>query len=279
MPLTRDTSPHDQLIVAEDPARRIRIGTAIERDVSGQVPATPSSVMDLDLLPFLAVTALVMAVPGPSVLYAVTQRLERGRTAGVAAVLGLETGLLVHVLAACLGVSALVAASPSLLTALRFAGAGYLVLFGLRQLGFRLPRPSTLRPAMPLPAMPLPGMPPAAAAPAGSPIGWAPTTTTKETVRLWPVFRAGLLVDLLNPKTAIFFLALVPQFVPGGALTASAAATMVVCVVGLGLLFDGGYAAVAGGLQRRRGLSAVGRWGPSLAGGCFLALAAATFLG
>ena len=272
MPVTRDTSPHDQLIVAEDLARRIRT-TAIERDVSSQVPATPSSVMDLDLLPFLAVTALVMAVPGPSVLYAVTQRLERGRTAGVAAVLGLETGLLVHVLAACLGVSALVAASPSLLTALRFAGAGYLVLLGLRQLGFRLRRPPTLRPGLPRP-----GRPPAAAPTMGSPIGWAPTTT-KETVRLWPVFRAGLLVDLLNPKTVIFFLALVPQFVPGGALTVAAGATMVVCVVGLGLLFDGGYAAVAGGLQRRRGLSAVGRWGPSLAGGCFLALAAVTFLG
>lgn len=232
--------------------------------------------MDLDLLPFLAVTALVMAVPGPSVLYAVTQRLERGRTAGVAAVLGLETGLLVHVLAACVGVSALVAASPSLLTALRFAGAGYLVLLGLRQLGFRLRRPSTLRPGLPLPGLPLPGLPPSA--PVGSPVGRAPTTT-KETVRLWPVYRAGLLVDLLNPKTVIFFLALLPQFVPGGALTASAAATMVICVVGLGLLFDGGYAAVAGGLQRRRGLSSVGRWGPSLAGGCFLALAAVTFLG
>jgi threonine/homoserine/homoserine lactone efflux protein len=223
--------------------------------------------MDLDLLPFLAVTALVMAVPGPSVLYAVTQRLERGRTAGVAAVLGLETGLLVHVLAACLGVSALVAASPSLLTALRFAGAGYLVLLGLRQLGLRLPRPSTLRVATPV----VPAIAPA------STIGWAPTTS--ETVRLWPVFRAGLLVDLLNPKTVIFFLALLPQFVPDGALTASAAATMVICVVGLGLLFDGGYAAVAGGLQRRRGLGAASRWGPSVAGGCFLALAAVTFLG
>ena len=54
---------------------------------------------------------------------------------------------------------------------------------------------------------------------------------------------------------------------------------MVVCVVGLGLLFDGGYAAVAGGLQRRQGLRVVRRWAPSLAGGCFLALAAVTFLG
>ena len=249
--------------------------------------------MDLDLLPFLAVTALVMAVPGPSVLYAVTQRLERGRPAGVAAVLGLETGLLVHVLAACLGVSALIAASPSMLTVLRVAGAGYLVLLGLRQLGVRLPRPSLPRPSLSRPSLSRPSLSepsrpslppvvppplPVAATPAGGTIVLTPTGTD-QTVRLWPVFRAGLLIDLLNPKTVLFFLALLPQFVPGGALTASSAAVLVICVVGLGLLFDGGYAALAGGLQRRRGLTAVGRWGPSLAGVCFLALAAVTFLG
>jgi threonine/homoserine/homoserine lactone efflux protein len=234
--------------------------------------------MDLDLLPFLGVTALVMAVPGPSVLYAVSQRLERGRTAGVAAVLGLETGLLVHVLAACMGVSALIAASPSMLTALRFAGAGYLVLLGLRQLGLRLPRPSPPRSTPYPPAVP-PPLPLASTPPAGDTVVLAPIGTG-QIVRLWPVFRAGLLVDLLNPKTVIFFLALLPQFVPAGAaLTTSAAAVMVICVVGLGLLFDGGYAALAGGLQRRHGLTAVGRWGPSLAGVCFLALAAVTFLG
>jgi threonine/homoserine/homoserine lactone efflux protein len=241
-----------------------------------------------------------MAVPGPSVLYAVTQRLERGRTAGVVAVLGLETGLLVHVLAACLGVSALIAASPSMLTVLRVTGAGYLVLLGLRQLGVRLPRPSLPRLTLPRLTLPrltlsrvtlsepspsrqslLPAVPqplPMAATPTGGTIVLTPMGTT-QTVRLWPVFRAGLLIDLLNPKTVLFFLALLPQFVPGGALTASSAAVLVICVVGLGLLFDGGYAALAGGLQRRRGLTAVGRWGPSLAGVCFLALAAVTFLG
>ena len=112
--------------------------------------------MALDLLPFLGVTALVMAVPGPSVLYAVTQRLERGRTAGIVAVLGLETGLLVHVLAACLGLSALIAASPSLMTGLRYAGAGYLVVLGLRQLSLgprRSPRASLSGPPLPPPAL------------------------------------------------------------------------------------------------------------------------------
>lgn len=247
--------------------------------------------MDLDLLPFLAVTALVMAVPGPSVLYAITQRLAGGRTAGVVAVLGLETGLLVHVLAACLGVSALIAASPPTLTALRYAGAGYLVVLGVRQLGFRLPRaplswswpslsrrflrqPTVPQPSVPQPTVSLAGTHP----PYGSTILVAPAPpVAAATVRLWPVFRAGLLVDLLNPKTVIFFLALLPQFVPGGVLTASSAAVMVVCVVSLGLVFDGGYAALAGGLQRR-GLTALSRWGPPLAGGCFLTLAAATML-
>ncbi|HEY5784566.1 MAG TPA: LysE family translocator [Microlunatus sp.] len=233
--------------------------------------------MDLDLLPFLAVTALVMAVPGPSVLYAITQRLAGGRTAGVVAVLGLETGLLVHVLAACLGVSALIAASPPTLTALRYAGAGYLVVLGVRQLGLPLPRPSFSVLSLPRPTvsrltLPLPATTPSHG---GSLLVTAPGADA--TVRLWAVFRAGLLVDLLNPKTVIFFLALLPQLVPGGVLTASTAAVMVVCVVSLGLVFDGGYAALAGGLQRR-GLTALSRWGPPLAGGCFLALAAATML-
>jgi threonine/homoserine/homoserine lactone efflux protein len=236
--------------------------------------------MDLDLLPFLAVTALVMAVPGPSVLYAVTQRLERGRTAGIAAVLGLETGLLVHVLAACLGVSALVAASPSMLTALRYAGAGYLVVLGLRQLGFDL-RTLTMRrvePRLPLTRLSAPPLSLPVPTPAeGGTVLMAPSVT-EQTVRLWPVFRAGLLVDLLNPKTVIFFLALLPQFVPGGAPTASTAAVLVICVVGLGLVFDGGYALMAGGLQRR-GLPALRRWGQPVAGGCFLVLAAAAVLG
>lgn len=220
--------------------------------------------MALDLLPFLGVTALVMAVPGPSVLYAVTQRLERGRTAGIVAVLGLETGLLVHVLAACLGLSALIAASPSLMTGLRYAGAGYLVVLGLRQLGLA----SRLRPRLPL------FSPSGPASPLTSPLVTTPPPETR--VRLWPVFRAGLLVDLLNPKTVLFFLALLPQFLTGGDLTTSAAGLMVVGVVGLALVFDSGYAALAGGLQQHgRGL---GRWGPPLTGGCFLALAAATFL-
>lgn len=216
--------------------------------------------MGLELLPFLGVTALVMAVPGPSVLYAVTQRLERGRTAGLVAVLGLETGLLIHVLAACLGLSALIAASPALMTGLRYAGAAYLVVLGVQRLhldprrrGRHVPVPASADPA------------PAAA------------LLATPAVRLWSLFRGGVLVDLLNPKTVLFFLALLPQFVPGGGLTVPVAAVLVAGVVGLGLVFDGGYAAAAGSLQRRG--HRLGRWGSVLTGGCFLTLAAAAFLG
>ena len=232
-------------------------------NVSKRVGATPTSLVDLDLLPFLAVTALVMAVPGPSVLYAVTQRLERGRTAGVAAVLGLETGLLVHVLAACLGVSALIAASPSMLSGLRFAGAGYLVLLGLRQLGFGLPRPARPRLNPPPPAdRRRPGNRPRPhhRHPGGTSC-WRPTGPIRP-YGCGPCSGPGCWWTYSTPRRC-------PSSSPcyrsscRAAPTASAAAVMVICVVGLGLAFDGGYAALAGGLQRR-GLppSAVGprRW-------------------
>jgi threonine/homoserine/homoserine lactone efflux protein len=237
--------------------------------------------MGLDLLPFLGVTALVMAVPGPSVLYAVSQRLQRGRTAGIVAALGLETGLLIHVLAACLGVSALIAASPSLLTVLRYAGAAYLIVLGLRQLGIRPRRllrrlvdahhPELIPVPLPAPATGVLTVTPAAVA------LLAPPPSVAAPVRLASVYRAGLLVDLLNPKTVLFFLALVPQFVPGGDLTVGAAAVLVSCVVGLGLVFDGGYAAAANGLRQHG--ATVGRWGPTLTGGCFLVLGVVAFLG
>lgn len=211
--------------------------------------------MDIDLPGLLAVTALVMAAPGPSVLYAVAQRLQRGRLAGTVAVLGLETGLLVHVLAACLGISALIAASPALLTSLRLVGAGYLAVLGLGHLGLG-PRRRVRQPV-------------------------ASTALTIEVPPgrpdLWRVYRSGVLVDLLNPKSVLFFLALLPQFLPGR-LTWWGAAVLVGCVVGLGLLFDGGYAALAGRLRERVPMT-LSRWGSPIVGCGFLVLAATTVLG
>lgn len=220
------------------------------------------SSVDLDLLRFLGITVAVMAVPGPSVLFAITQRVQHGRVAGVVAVLGLETGLLAHVLAACLGVSAAIAATPVLLTSLQLGGAGYLAFLGLRQLGIVLPLNSGALHGSRTTVAPGPALEP------GPELGRS----------LWSIYRAGVLVDLLNPKSLVFFLALLPQFIPGSGMSVSVAATMVCCVVGLGLVFDGGYAALAGRLQRTA-LAPAKRWGPPLAGWCFLALAASLVVG
>lgn len=137
--------------------------------------------MDTQLLPFLAVTSVVMLVPGPSVLFAVTQRLRSGPAAGAFAILGLESGFAIHVAAACLGVSGLVAANDALLRALQVGGAAYLAWLGIQLL--RRGDHATVD-----------------ATPA-SDRGLART------------YLAGLLVDLLNPKTVLFFVAVLPQFV------------------------------------------------------------------
>ena len=221
--------------------------------------------MELDLLRFLGVIVVVMAVPGPSVLFAVTQRVQHGRAAGAVAVLGLETGLLVHVLSACLGVSAAIAATPLLLTSLRVGGAAYLAFLGLQQLGVGLSLGSAT--AHRSPPIAAPTSVPAPTVPTAQPGG-----------SLWRIYRAGVLVDLLNPKSLVFFLALLPQFIPDRGLSVSLAAAMISCVVGLGVAFDGGYAALAGRLPRTA-LAPARRWGPIVAGWCFLALAASIVIG
>src|SRR3954453_17659073 len=136
---------------------------------------------DLTQLALYVAAALVLAVtPGPGIFYVAARTLAGGRAEGVASSFGTGLGGLVHVLAGSLGVSALVLASADLFTALKLIGAAYLVWLGLR----------TYRDAATGPE----------GAPAAPPVG----------VRR--AFREGVLVEALNPKTAAFFLAFVPQF-------------------------------------------------------------------
>lgn len=129
--------------------------------------------------------ALALAVtPGPGIFYVAARTLAGGRAEGVASSLGTGLGGLAHVLAGSLGVSAVVLASAELFTALKLVGAAYLVWIGLR----------TIRSARREPSVPLEGGGPAA--------GIGPRRA----------FREGVLVEALNPKTAAFFLAFVPQF-------------------------------------------------------------------
>jgi threonine/homoserine/homoserine lactone efflux protein len=127
----------------------------------------------------IAATALIV-IPGPSVLYIVSQSVGHGRIGGLAAVLGVETGAFVHVAAAALGVSAIIASSAVAFSVLKFAGGAYLIMLGIRRLLERdsgdPPRSTRLRP-------------------------------------LTTIYRQGVVVNVLNPKTALFFLAFLPQFV------------------------------------------------------------------
>jgi threonine/homoserine/homoserine lactone efflux protein len=138
------------------------------------------------LVLFIAAGLLLNLTPGPDVLYIVSSALRAGARAGVVAGLGITAGCFVHVFAAAAGVSALLAASATAFTVLKWAGAAYLVWVGLRLLAARAPAH----------APDLQGLVPVQ----------APTT-------LGAVFRGGFLTNVLNPKVAIFFLAFVPQFI------------------------------------------------------------------
>lgn len=142
------------------------------------------------LLLFVGAGLLLNLTPGPDVLYIVSNALRSGARAGVVAALGINAGCFVHIVAAAVGVSALLAASATAFTVLKWVGAAYLMYVGVRLLF-------------------------AKAAPQGwgSPDGALPA---REGRGLWAVFRGGFLTNALNPKVAIFFLAFVPQFIAPG---------------------------------------------------------------
>jgi len=129
---------------------------------------------------FLLAALTLLLIPGPAVLYIVTRSAQHGRRAGFASVLGVEVASLIHALAAALGLSAILLASATAFEVVKYAGAAYLVYLGIRTLLSR-------------------------DAPAAQ---VAPTAT-----RLRFHVARGVLVNLLNPKTALFFYAFLPQFV------------------------------------------------------------------
>jgi threonine/homoserine/homoserine lactone efflux protein len=189
---------------------------------------------DLASLGLFAVAALaLLAIPGPAVLYIVVQSAEQGRRAGLASVAGIHLGTLVHVAAAVLGLSAIIVTSAVAFSVVKYAGAAYLVYLGVRKL---LERESP-----------------------------APVDRRPEPLRR--AFVRGVVVNVLNPKTALFFLAFLPQFVDtdsGGVW--SQALVLGLIFVGLGLVTDSLYALAAGSVgalirRQRRAL----RYGSGIA--------------
>jgi threonine/homoserine/homoserine lactone efflux protein len=153
---------------------------------------------------FLLAALVIAAVPGPGIFYVAARTLSGGKRAGIASTFGTALGGLVHVIAGGLGVSAIILASAELFTALKFAGALYLVWLGIK----------TFREARDLPQQ-------------------AITAGTQR------VFREGVLVEALNPKTAAFFLAFIPQFVdPTGGYVALQFITLGLISVALNTLAD-----------------------------------------
>ena len=196
---------------------------------------------------FVGAALLLLVVPGPSVLYIVTQSVSHGRRAGIVSVAGITTGTLVHIAAATVGLSALLASSALAFDVVKYLGAAYLIAVGIRRLA-----------------------------------GWEPRTgpRARDTRDLARLYRQGIVVNTLNPKTALFFLAFLPQFVDPGR------GTPWLQILALGLLFaalgffsDGAWALVAGTfgerLRRSRRFPAVQRY---VSGSVFVGLGAVAAL-
>jgi threonine/homoserine/homoserine lactone efflux protein len=172
-------------------------------------------VPDLSSLALFAGAALaLLLVPGPAVLYIVARSIEQGRVAGLVSMLGIELGGLVHVAAAALGLSALLVQSAVAFSVVKYAGAAYLVYLGLRKLLAR-ERPE-----------------------AGE---------ARRTKKLGKLFRQGIVVNVLNPKTALFFFAFLPQFVDPDAGTVGLQIGLLgLLFIALAVVSDGSYALAAG---------------------------------
>jgi threonine/homoserine/homoserine lactone efflux protein len=188
---------------------------------------------------YIPAALVLLAIPGPAVLYIVATSVEGGRRAGLLSVAGVHLGSLVHVAAACAGLSALIVSSAIAFSTVKYAGAVYLVFVGVRKwlekdelhdLPVRPPRSGRR------------------------------------------IFTQGIVVNVLNPKTALFFLAFLPQFVDRDRTVWTQIAVLGLVWVALGLLSDGGYA-VAGGtiggfIRRRRKMVRIA------SGGIFVGLGA-----
>lgn len=206
-----------------------------------------------DLLPawpllsaFLLASLVLAVTPGPGVFYIVTRSLLQGRRFGLASVAGVAFGNLGNALGAALGLAALFALSTLAFTIVKYAGAAYLVWLGIQALRVHREKPAQ---------------------------------ATPEAAPLWPIFRDGFLVALLNPKTAIFFAAFLPQFMTPAGSPALQGMALGALFVGIAAITDSVYAlaasAVAPRLARLRGLGTASRL---LTGGAFIGLGVFTAL-
>ncbi len=193
------------------------------------------------LLLFVTGAAVLLVIPGPAVMYVVSRSIGHGRAAGLVSAMGIVTGTLCHVVAAALGISALLASSAVAFQFVKYLGSAYLIYLGIKTLRRK-----------------------------DEQLVEADTGETK----LIRIYGQGLLVNLLNPKTALFFLAFLPQFVD------PARGHVTLQILQLGILFalmgwcsDSVYAVIAGTVAERiRGSLRLRRAQRNVSGSALIAL-------
>ncbi|HYM62592.1 MAG TPA: LysE family translocator [Thermoanaerobaculia bacterium] len=168
---------------------------------------------------FMAAALALNLTPGPDMLYVVTRSSAEGRRSGISSALGISFGCLFHISAVALGLSSLLRTVPAAYDVVRFAGASYLIYLGIKA----LVRPGELH-----------------------------AESLRGDRSQWAVFRQGVLTNVLNPKVALFFLALLPQFVDPRRGSAA------VQIVTLGLLFTTSGTLVNAGVAL--GASGAAQW-------------------
>ena len=192
----------------------------------------------VDLLPdaarlatFLVASTILAVTPGPGVIYIVTRSMTQGRRSGIASVAGVALGNLGNALAASLGLAALFAASPVAFTVVKYLGAAYLIYLGIQSIRAR-------------------------AAGTGA--------AAVAAVPMYKVFRDGFVVALLNPKTAVFFAAFLPQFFDPGQSFLAQSLMLGSIFVAIAAVSDSVYALAASAIGRwllgRKSLGRIGGW-------------------
>jgi len=190
---------------------------------------------------FIIAALGLLLTPGPAVLYIITRSVDQGRRAGLVSMLGIEFGNLFHVVAAALGLSAILMSSALAFEIVKYLGAAYLIYLGIRKL---------ITPVKPHEVI---------------------VTQEKS---LWRIFSQGAVVAILNPKTALFFLAFLPQFVDTAKGQVPLQTLMLgLIVVGLAIITDSCYALLAGTVGNWLKTSAwYGRFQRYVAGGMYVGL-------
>jgi threonine/homoserine/homoserine lactone efflux protein len=171
---------------------------------------------------FIPAALVLLAIPGPAVLYIIATGVEGGRRHGLLSVAGVHIGSLIHVVAAVAGLSALIVSSAIAFSTVKYVGAAYLDYVWIRK-WLERDEPAELEASPPRSGR--------------------------------RVFTQGIVVNVLNPKTALFFLAFLPQFIDRDRTVWTQIAVLGLCWIALGLLSDGAYALAGGtigGFIRRR---------------------------